>query len=245
MIPTTRTEFLQFCLRKLGAPVIQVNVSEEQADDILDQAIYYFQEWHMDGNDTVYYKYTMTATDVTNGYVTLPSSIIGVRNIFPIGQAINTNSMFNMRYQFVLNDLYNLANVSIIPYFMVMTHLSLLEEMLVGQKPIRFSRHTNTLYLDFDVQMDAPAGTVLLIQCYGIIDGSDYPSIWGDRWLQDYTVALLKKQWGQNLRKFKVVLPSGITIDGQAIYQEAVAEIAELEEKMKNTYSIPAFVYIA
>jgi len=245
MVPTDRASFLQFCLRKLGSPVVQINISEEQCDDIIDMALYYYAEWHMDGNDTVYYKHTMTQTDVDNKFITLPTSIIGVRNIFPIGQAMSTNYLFNMRYQFVINDLYSLANVSIVPYFMVMTHLSLLEEMLVGQKPIRFSRHTNTLYLDFDVCSEAPAGTVLLVHAYGIVDASLNPSVWSDRWLTDYTVALLKKQWGQNLRKFKVVLPSGIYIDGQAMYREAMEEIKDIQEEMKNTYSIPAFVYIA
>ena len=225
MIPQNKEQFGQFILRRLGAPVIQINISEEQLDDCIDQALYYWQEFHMDGNEKQYYKYQVTDTDINNSYITLPDNIIGAVSIFPVGQAINTNSMFNMRYQFVINDLYNLANISIVPYFMVMMHLSLLEEMLVGQKPIRYNRHNNILYLDMDVLSDLPVGTWLVVECYGVLDPETYVKLWKDRWLQDYTAALVKDNGEWFLEVSKAVMPSGISLNGQEIEQSAQAEI--------------------
>lgn len=244
-IPITRQEFAQFCLRKLGAPVLKINVSEEQVDDIIDQALYHWNQYHYDGSELIYYAYQLTTQDIENKAITLPENFIGVTNIFPIGQAISTNSMFNMRYQFVLNDLYNLANVSIVPYFMVMTHLSLLEEMLVGQKPIRYNRHNNIVYLDMDMT-DICAGMFIILITYSAIDPSVYPDAWKDKWLQDYTVALIRRQWGQNLSLYgPMAMPGGMKLDGPAIFNQGNSDMLRMEEKIIVDSGLPPMPFIA
>jgi hypothetical protein len=242
-IPTDRPSFSAFCLRKLGAPVLQINCSEEQIDDCIDQSLYYYAMFHMDGSEKTYYKYQMTNTDITNGYITLPNNIIGAVKIFPIGQSIGTNSLFNMRYQFVLNDLYNFSNVSLVPYYMVMNHIQFIEEMLIGQKPIRFNRHNHILYLDMDMSV-VEEGQWLIAECYGILDPTIYTDMWSDKYLQDYTIAQIKKQWGTNLSKFDAPLPGGIKLNGQKIYDDAVRDIERLENLMISTYSLPASVFV-
>ena len=149
-IPTSRSEFKENCLRRLGKPVIEINVDDDQVEDRIDEALRYFWDYHFDGSEKLYYKHQVTQTDKTNKYITLPENVIGAVNIFPIGNALNTNNLFNIRYQIALNDLYTLTSVSMVPYYMALTHIQFLEQMLIGQQPLRYNRHVNRLYIDMD-----------------------------------------------------------------------------------------------
>ena len=75
--PTTKEEFKQYCLRKLGAPVIEINVDDDQVDDRIDEALRYYWDYHFDGSDKIYYKHQITQTDIANKYIILPENIIG------------------------------------------------------------------------------------------------------------------------------------------------------------------------
>lgn len=72
--PTNRQELVDYCLRQLGAPVLEVNVAEEQIDDLVDDAIQYFQERHFDGVQKVYLKYQITQGDIDRGKARPPGA---------------------------------------------------------------------------------------------------------------------------------------------------------------------------
>jgi hypothetical protein len=65
--PSTRQELIDYCKRKLGAPVLEVNVADEQIDDLVDDAIQFFQERHFDGVYPTFYKYKITQNDIDRG----------------------------------------------------------------------------------------------------------------------------------------------------------------------------------
>ena len=243
MIPKTRSEFIQFCMRRLGAPVITINISEEQADDCLDQALYFFNEYHMDGGNTTYWVHALTADELASKQVVMPDNIIGVTRIFPFGMALSSNSLFNVKYQFLMQDLYSMTNVSLLPYTMMMTHLAQLEEILVGQTPIRYTRHENILYLDADMTSIAE-GEFIVVEAYYAIDPNTTPDVWRDKWFQEYAVALMQKQWGTNLSRFTAQMPSGITLNGQKILDDAVMQIDRLEKEAIHTFSLPSAVWM-
>ena len=238
--PTTRTEFKNYCLRRLGAPVIEINVDDDQVDDRIDDALRYYWDYHFDGTEKMYYKHQVTSTDRTNKYIIIPENIIGAVRVFSIADpSIKTDDLFNIRYQIALNDLYTLTSVSMVPYYMVMQHLGVIAELLVGQQPIRYNRHMNKLYVDMDWNK-IKDGEYLLIEAYQIVDPEDYSNVWKDQWLMRYTTALIKRQWGSNLTKFTgMTLPGGIQFNGEKIYNDAVQEIAFLEQEMINSYSLP------
>jgi len=239
-IPTTKNEFKEYCLRRLGKPVIEINVDDDQVDDRVDDALRYYWDYHFDGSEKIYYKHKITDRDKRNKYLILPENIIGAVKVFSIADpSIRSDDLFNIRYQIALNDLYTLTSVSMVPYYMVMEHLALIAEMLVGQQLIRFTRHSNKLYIDMDWN-SLNTGEFLLIEAYEVIDPEVYQDVWKDQWLMRYSTALIKRQWGANLTKFiGMQLPGGVQFNGEKIYNDAVEEITKLEQEMITNYSIP------
>lgn len=240
-VPTSREEFKQYCLRKLGAPVIEINVDDDQIEDRIDEALKYYWDYHFDGSDKIYYKHQVTENDKTNKYITLPENIIGAVKIFPIADPIvRQDDLFNIRYQIALNDLYTLTSVSMVPYYMTMEHLSLISELLVGQQPIRFTRHKNRVYIDMEWNLKVQAGEYLLIEAYEVIDPEIWTDVWSDRWLQNYVTALIQENWGRNLTKFTgMTLPGGVQFNGERILEDAKADIAKMQSEMLSSYSLP------
>lgn len=238
--PTTRTEFKDYILRRLGHPVIEINVDDDQIEDRIDDALRYYWDYHFDGTEKLYYKHQVTSTDKTNKYITIPENIIGAIRVFPIGDPMaRSDDLFNIRYQIALNDLYTLTSVSMIPYYMTMQHLALIQEILVGQAPIRYNRNQNKLWVDMDWDK-VNVGEYLLVEAYEVVDPEDFPDVWKDRWLMQYATALVKRQWGAHLTKFSgVALPGQVTFNGEKIYDDAVTEIEKLEDEMINSYSLP------
>jgi len=238
--PTTRNEFIEYCLRKLGKPVIEINVDEDQVQDRIDEALAYYWDYHFDGSDKVYYKHLITDTDITNRYITLPENIIGAVNIFPIQSfGASSMSMFNLDYQIALNDLYTLTSVSMVPYYMAMDRIAFMTELLVGKKPIRYNRNRNILHIDMNWNIARP-GSFLVVEAYEIVDPTVYADVWKERWLQNYAAAKIKYQWGTNLTKFTgMVLPGGVTFNGEKILDDAGREIEKMEAEMISSFSMP------
>ncbi len=237
-VPATRQEFSDYCLRRLGSPVININVATEQIDDRIDDALSFFYEYWHEGTEKTYYIHAITSQDITNRYITLPGNIIGAVRLFDPSTYGSIANMFDIRYQIALNDLYTLTAQSLVPYYMTMQHLSLIEDLLVGHKPIRFNRYNNICYIDMDWAQYG-VGEFLMIEAYQIMDPDVYAAVWGDRWLLRYGTALIKKNWAENVKKFGgMAMPGGITINGQEMYNEAVAEIDMLEQQSRDL-SIP------
>jgi hypothetical protein len=239
-VPTSRSEFKEYCLRSLGKPVIEINVDDDQVDDRIDQALRFYWDYHFDGSEKIYYKHALTQDNIDNQYIDLPENIMGVVRIFELGDpATGSGDLFNIRYQIALNDLYTLTNIGLINYTMTLQHLGLVQEILVGRTPIRYNRHRNRLHIDKDKGFFVP-GEFVLIEAYEVVDPVTYTDVWADRWLQYYTAQLIKRQWGSNLTKFEgMQLPGGITFNGAKIYDDADAEVKRLEEEMINNYSLP------
>jgi hypothetical protein len=239
-VPVSRQQFKEYCLRRLGYPVIDINVSDEQVEDRIDEALLFYQDYHFDGTERILEKFVVTEQDRTNGYLTIDQDIIGINNILPVGTALMTSNIFNIRYQMHLNDLWDLSSSRISYYTMAMSHVSLLEELFVGMKPLRYNRHVNKLHIDMDWQQSIQVGQYIIVDCYRIVDPDVYTDIWADRWLMRYTVALVKRQWGSNLSKFEgIQMPGGVTFNGSKIYQEADEELNKLEDTMISGFSLP------
>lgn len=238
-VPNSRSTFKELCLRRLGKPVIEINVDDDQVEDRIDQALAYYQDYHFDGTEKTFLKHAVTQTDLDNQYIDIPNSVIGIVNIFDIGDATSTNNLFNIRYQIALNDLYDLSRYDLVPFYMNFMNIRMIEEILVGKQPIRYNRHVNKLHIDMDWKK-LNVGDFIVAHVYKKLDGDTYSDLWGDRWLAEYTTCLIKYQWGSNLSKFiGMQLPGGVQFNGADILSQAQMEKDKLEQEMISAYSLP------
>ena len=272
--PSTRGELIDYCKRKLGAPVLEINVADEQVEDIIDDAVQFFQERHFDGVYQTFMKYKITQNDIDRGraksggvgvttttatadivgtsttfsweensnYLQVPPEILGVTKIFHFdGSNTITNNMFSVKYQLFLNDIYYWGSTELLSYAMTKTYLEDINFLLTTQKQIRFNKRQDRLYLDIDWS-SLTVGDFIVIDCFRLLDPSDYGRVWNDSFLKPYATALLKKQWAQNMLKFQgVKLPGGIELNGREMYEDAEKDLEKIRENMSNTYELPPY----
>jgi len=272
--PSTRGELIDYCKRKLGAPVLEINVADEQVEDIIDDAVQFFQERHFDGVYQTFMKYKITQNDIDRGraksggvgvttttatadivgtsttfsweensnYLQVPPEILGVTKIFHFdGSNTITNNMFSVKYQLFLNDIYYWGSTELLSYAMTKTYLEDINFLLTTQKQIRFNKRQDRLYLDIDWS-SLTVGDFIVIDCFRLLDPSDYARVWNDSFLKPYATALLKKQWAQNMLKFQgVKLPGGIELNGREMYEDAEKDLEKIRENMSNTYELPPY----
>jgi hypothetical protein len=235
-VVTTRQGIKEYCLRELGAPVLEINVDDDQLEDRIDEALEHWREYHYDGIEKIYMKHQVTAQDITNRYVPVNDLVYGVTRVFPIISSTTTSkSIFDLQYQLRLNDLYDLTSTSIVYYKTVMNHLALLDNVLNGSVMYRFNRIQNRLHIDIDWGTEVQEGQFVLVEAYRVLDPNEFGKVWNNPWLKHYVTALFKRQWGTNLKKFNgLQLPGGVTIDGDGMYREASEEIEKLKDELQN-----------
>jgi len=247
--PSTRQGLIDYCLRKLGDPVIEVNVDPDQLEDRVDEALQVYQEFHSDATLKTYLKYQITATDVTNKYIPISDNIIYVSKLFPISSSLNSSTnMFGLKYQMMLNDIADLQNFAgdLGYYEQMQQYLSLLDMKLNGTPQVTFSRLQNRLLIHGDFEdKDIKAGEYVIAEVYQIVDPNTHTGVYNDMWLKEYTTQLIKQQWGANLIKFEgMQLPGGVMLNGRQLYEDATAEIEKLMERIRLEQELPADFFI-
>lgn len=248
LIPTSRQDLIEWVFRKLGRPVINVNIADEQAEDRVDEALTMYREFHGDGITRDYLKHQITSQDKINQYLTIPSDIVSINRVFSVPSINNLSGLFNFKYQFYMNDFYRPGGISISGslshYDITMTYLSLFDFYFNQQKSIRFNRNTGKLFIDDDWN-DFPVGGYLVAEVYMAIDTQTSTKIWSDLWLQQYIVALFKEQWAHNLRFVSdVPLVGGVKINAERLMKEAMDEKKKLEDDLRNKHQLPPRFFI-
>ena len=239
-IPASREQLKDWCLRQLGFPVLDINLDDDQIDDCVDMALQYYQDFHFDGVERWYLKHQITQQNKTDQFIPITDNIIGVTRIFPVGSTNASVNMFDLRYQLRLHELYDFTSTSYINYVLTQQHIRTLDMLFSGETPIRFNRHSNKLYIDWDWAYDVDVGEWIIIEGYIILDPATYTDVYNDRLLKKLTTAYMKRQWGTNMKKFQgMQLPGGVMMNGQQIYNEAVQEIAEVEQLIRDAHEEP------
>jgi hypothetical protein len=313
--PTTRIQFKDYCLRRLGFPVIQINVDDDQVQDRIDDGLQFFHDYHFDGTEKIFMKHQITAEDINRRWIYAPDAVTFITGVFPFDDSNSSINMFDLRYQLRLHDLYDFTSVSYVSYEITMQHIRTLNLLFSGTPQFRFNRHQNKLFLDLDWTSDVQVGEYVIVECYRklspvtitltgtitsdgsantvtgygtkfdqellendfiTINGEDkqvyritspttlelqspvsspvdnvsvtsagYSDVWDDRFLKRYTTALIKRQWGENLKKFGgIQMPGGVTLNGKEIYDEAVEEIKQIEDEIYNFNSLPSEIFV-
>lgn len=313
--PNSRQGLVDYCLRELGHPVLEINIDDDQLEDRIDEAFQFYREFHYDSVEMVYLAEKVIASNVTlsgnattflgsetivgatsnaratvyqaenntvlgiydvtgtftigevitgstsgntstiasavnlnnydNKYFSLSDLVTGVSKIIQLSNKSSGSSMFDVRYQLMLNNIQSLTNTDIIYYTQLKTHFNLINDLMTGQKPVRFNRHMNRLYVDMDWRADITIGDHIIAESFRILDPNTYTDVYNDYFLKKYATALIKKQWGTNLKKFEgVQLPGGVLLNGQKIYDEAVEEIKQLQLDAQSIYQLPVDFFV-
>ena len=278
--PASRTQLIDYCLRKLGAPVLEINLDDDQIDDLVDDAIQLFNERHFDGVERMYLKHkltqeeidrgtakntdgvgivttTATATSVpgigttitsdwyeTSNFLQVPDSVVGIEKIFKFDSSTISGGMFSIKYQLFLNDLYQFNSINLLQYSMTKSYLEDIDFLLTTDKQVRFNKRQDRLYIDIDWGVES-VDNWLVLDCYRALDPTSFTQVYNDPFLKLYLTALMKRQWGQNLIKFRgVKLPGGIELNGREIYDDAEKEIEALRQRMSSEYELPPYDFI-
>ena len=235
MAVNSREELKEYCLRSLGDPVVEINVDDTQIEDRVDEALEYWRQYHWDGIEKFYLKHQVTQEDKDNKFIPIPDLVYGVNRVIPIALQSSSKNLFNMQYQLRLHDLYDLTSTSLIYYKNVMSHIALLDMELNGPQTFRFNRLSGKLFIELDWTSEVAIGDFIVVDCYRALDPVENTKVWNEMWLKHYTTALFKKQWATNIKKFSgIQLPGGVTLDGDKLYDEAIGEIKDLEDELKN-----------
>jgi len=312
--PTTRVQFKDYCLRRLGFPVIHINVDDDQIEDRIDDALSFFNDYHFDGTEKIYMKHKITDTDISRRWIYAPDAVTFITGVLPFDDSNSSINMFDLRYQLRLHDLYDFTSVSYVSYEITMQHIRSLQLLFAGTPQFRFNRKLDKLFLDIDWDRDLKEGEYVIVECYRklipdtitltgtvtgntssntltgygttfdqqvlendfiLIDGQSkqirninsatqitlvgslssnvtnvtvtvagISDVWDDRFLKRYATALIKRQWGENMKKFGgIQMPGGVTLNGKEIYDEAVEEISKVEEEIFNLNSLPSEIF--
>ena len=244
--PTNREELKQFCLRKLGKPVLEINVADEQLEDRIDDALKMYHDFHYDGIERVIIQHEVTQDNIDNGFIQLSDTVISIEKILDLNTGSSNEILFDAQFHMTWDALYafNQTPTQMQYYTATQENLNLINQILNGKQLLRYRRHTDKLYIDMDWdKMDV--GNYIVIQAYQIIDPDVYPQVWSDRWLREYTTELFKEQWGTNLTKYSgVQMPGGLTFNGEKILDDAKTRLRELEQELRDTYEEPPTFYM-
>jgi len=246
--PNSRQSLIDFCLRRLGAPVIEINVDDDQIEDKVDDALQMYQEFHSDATYRTYLKHVITQTDKDNGYIPISSNVIYVSQLFPLNPTFSSVNMFDIRYQMMLNSLGDFLNFAggMSYYYQMQQYLEFLDQILSGYPQTTWSRHQDRLYIWGEWSNgDLDVGDYIVAEVYTAVDPTTFSSVYNDMFVKNYTSALIKQQWGMNMSKFEgMQLPGGVTISGRQILEDASAELRELEEKLRLEQELPPDFFI-
>ena len=240
--PSSRQTLIDYCLRRLGQPVIEINVDVDQIEDRIDDSLAMYREFHDDALVRIFLKHQVTQTDIDNGYIPISSDIPFVTKIFPLNRTFSSINMFDIKYQMMLNSLGDFMQFAggMSYYYQLEQYLDFLDNILEGQPLTTFSRNQGRLYLHGSFEdKDVIKDEYIIAECMQHVDADTY-NIWDDIFLRDYATQSIKQQWGANLMKFEgVQLPGGVTMNGRQIYDDATAELQRLEEKMRLEHESP------
>jgi hypothetical protein len=239
--PATREQLKEWCMRQLGHPVINIELDDDQIEDAIDSAFQYWQDFHFDAVERWYLKHQISTDDKTNKYIPITDNIIGVTRIFPLGSTNASVNMFDLRYQLRLHELYDFTSTSYVPYLLTQQHIRTLDMLFTGETPVRFNRHAGKLYIDWNWDHVVDVSEWIIIEGYILLDPTTVPKVYNDRMLKKLATLYMKRQWGNNLKKFPgMQLPGGVIINGKETYDEAELEIEKLEDLIRKTHEKPS-----
>jgi hypothetical protein len=242
----SRSALRTYILERLGEPINRVNVTEDQLQARIDDALDLYSQYSPDAKEKTWIKYEVTEEDETNGYIKLPEtekivSLLSIRN----SATSSSSSVYtygNTKYR--SSEIWRMIdNDDIIQYYSMMQTIQLYDDIFgsYDMANYEFNPNSNGIIKIKNLKK----GQTIYIEGLKIVDFEKSTSIWNDQWIKNYATALVQYQWGFNLSKYSnVPLIGGITVNGNELMQSALQEKEKLEEQIKG-YEAPLMLEIA
>ena len=246
-----RDEFKAYLLRSLGAGAIQVEVTQDQLDDRISDAITKFQRFHPNGSGTSIL--IIPRDEHRQTRFTLPSTVLSVARVmhgrysfYNLGVGIGATDEYLLygRRPSYLNTETRDGQV-ITPYFLQEQFYNTFLDVVAPDQSFNFSPVTRILELHSPIDrrnyFNETVGGLqaLYLECTVQYDERTFPDIYDHEWVRDYATALVGRQWGDNLTKFQnIALPGQGILNGQGIYDKYDQRVRQMEEDLKKS-SIP------
>lgn len=261
---TSREELINYSLRRLGAPVITIDVDPDQVEDRVDDALERYWDYHYEGTSREYFAHQVTADDITNNYITMPNDVLFVQDVVDGGILGNLlQPMGDPRASWLgFNPFTNITGgasqyassssgghagggtgimTSVADFFLTMNHMEMVGDVFgMNDYPIRFNKNLHRVYVDVDWTFKLELDSWIIFDTKRLVDPEIFTTLYNDRWLREYLTNLIQRQWGSNLRKFGgIQLPGAVQLDGDKLYDDAQQMIEKLEDEMQDKYELP------
>lgn len=251
---TTYMELVDYCLRRLGAPVIDVNLHPDQIEDRISDAVQYYIEYDLESVAECWWLHKVTEEDVENGYLSIPLDVLDVIKVLTPGSGSimlsnsdNPSSLYDFgfmdnpswqwfNYFWNFGEYYS-TGANLFYYEVAMQNIQMLKTLMTSEVEFLYRRRQRKLSF---YGQELKAGAVICLYGTKILDPETDDCIWDSDWLKAYATALLGVQWGTNLSKFGSIPSAGnLTINCDAILARYQQEKTELEEAHQAKFEEP------
>lgn len=247
----SREELKQYALRANGAPVLLINVDDQQLEDRIDDALDLFWEYHADGSELIFLNHQVTQAEIDAKEIVLPDGILSILSVLsPFSGAGGGTGIasINLQYNMFITDIMNyrriMSGCGLSSYYITSQYLAGIADTFSYQRRLVFNKHNDRISFLTDWST-LKAGDWISIECYRVINPEKVGEVYNNSWLKRYTTALFKFQWGTNLIKFSgAQLPGGVTVNATEIFSEGKEEVAALKEELRNNYELPVDFFI-
>lgn len=259
-------DFVEYILKRLGAPVVDINVAPEQMMDRISDALQFYLEYDAESVAECWWLHKVTAEDVANGYLTIPMDVLDVMEVLstntPSNDGYGIMSNADTLSTFIYGDAgfgqdaymttftwnwwngywYNgssmfSGNQSMFYYTISLQYINAMKQIFTTKVEYLYRRRQRKLWL---YSRALNEGDLICLYGTKMIDPETDDSIWDSDWLKAYATALVGLQWGTNLSKFgSIPSAGGLTINSDALLSRYQQEKMELEEKHRLQYQEP------
>jgi hypothetical protein len=243
-LPRNREQFENTILSLLGSPILEINVTPAQLSTQVNMAIEFHKDFHSEFSILEFVKHRVTQSDIDNKYVELPTDILDICSVLQPGMKYGAGVFSTAKYavySYMLNNMGTLTSRPLAGYVMSMSNLEELSQTLSNKITFRYNPYQNRCYIDCNYSQ-VTVGDYFIFECYFAAIGSE---IWGSRTLTELSRELVRRQWGENLSKFKGNLSlNGVEFNGEKMVADADIRIKEIKEEIIYRYSVPSLPII-
>lgn len=246
MRPTNKQELALYCLRKCGAPVVNIEVDPEQLSDRIDDALDFLTLHHYAGFTEIVKKIVFTARDEVNQTIRMPSDFMTVLELYENNSGGFSGEDFeNLNYLLSQSDMWQIirsGNRDVTSLHMSLAYLKLLKQYFAPKNVFTFNELTSELSVPGARIVE---GNFILIRGYVQLDFDDGSNqkLWDNKWLKLYATALIRRQWAENLGKYKSILLGGVEVASSEMFERAQTEIDKLEVQFLEQSMLPVDIF--